>query len=150
MNWVRSSLVIMLTLVCLLSGVLPNRIVNAASPNSLLLSSTITPTITTTSHDDSPYRINSTITLSAAPKIGETVELTFTVDVIKLDASHPKEGLVKSKAWIDFYWTNTKGSFSEAYSSVQIPTEEVLGSGEFPWEGSYSKGLLRTALISEP
>jgi hypothetical protein len=100
-----------------------------------------TTTLTGDSTSELPYRIESFLTISKAPKIGETAEVTFTVNVIKLDASHPKEGLAKSKAWIDFYWTNTKGSYSEAYGAVQIPLEEVKMSGELPWEGSYSNGL---------
>jgi hypothetical protein len=96
---------------------------------------------TTTEVTTLPYEFDTNLTISSAPKLGETVDLTFTVDIIKLDASHPREGLANSKAWIDFYWTNTKGSYSEAYSSVQIPLDQVLVDGNLSWEGSYSKGF---------
>lgn len=97
-----------------------------------------------------PYEYDNTLTLSKAPKIGETAELTFMVDVIKLDESHPEEGLAKSRAWIDFYWTNTKGSFSEAYGSVQIPIEEVSVNDELSWEGSYDDALTLHGEIKLP
>jgi hypothetical protein len=98
-----------------------------------------------------PYRFDSTIVLSQAPKIGETAELTLTVDIIRLDEeTHPREGLARSKAGIDFYWTNIHGSFSEAYSSVQIPVEEVLVDGELTWEGSYTDGLTLHGKIKLP
>ena len=107
---------------------------------------------TTTESTTLPWDIESHLTISKAPKIGETVDLTFTVDVIRLqdEQYHPSAGLAKSKAWLDFYWTNTQGSYSEAYSSVQIPVDEAVVSGEFPWEGSYSKGFTLHSKIKLP
>jgi hypothetical protein len=97
---------------------------------------------TTSIDTELPYRIDSILTISTAPKLGESADLTFTVDVIKLDEQlHPKAGLAKSKAWIDFYWTNIHGSYSEAYSSVQIPLDEVEASSSLSWNGSYNKGF---------
>jgi hypothetical protein len=107
-------------------------------------------TMTTGIVDDLPYRTYSSLTLSAAPKLGEIADLTFTVDIIKLDASHPSEGLAKSKAWIDFYWTNTEGSYSEAYRPVQIPLEEIFVDGDLTWEGSYNKGFTLQGKIKLP
>jgi hypothetical protein len=113
---------------------------------------TTTPvSLTTSDTTQLPYRTDSTLTLSSAPKIGETVELTFTVKVVKSDkTSQPYEGLARSKAWIDFYWTNTKGSYSEAYTPVQIPATEVMTNGDFPWEGSYKDGLTLHSKIQLP
>jgi hypothetical protein len=96
-----------------------------------------TPSATTT-----PGRIDRGLTLSQPPVLGKTVDFTFIVDVVELyEKSYPKEGLARSKAWIDFYWTNIHGSFSEAYSPVQIPSEEVVIGGDLPWEGSYTDKL---------
>jgi hypothetical protein len=112
------------------------------------ISSTLT---TTMIIDGLPYRTDTTLAISAAPKLGETVDLTFTVKVVKSDDRHqPAEGLAKSKAWIDFYWTNTQGSYSEAYSSVQIPAEQILVNGELPWEGGYKDDLTLHSKIKLP
>jgi hypothetical protein len=98
-----------------------------------------------------PYRTDTIFTLSKAPKPGETADLTFTIKVVKSDPNvQPFEGLARSKAWIDFYWTNTQGSYSEAYTSVQIPSEEVIVSGELPWAGSYSDNLTLHSKIKLP
>jgi hypothetical protein len=101
-----------------------------------------TPSSTSFSTTELPYRTDTIFTLSKAPKLGETADLTFTIKVVKSDPNvQPSEGLARSKAWIDFYWTNTQGSYSEAYTSIQIPSEEVIVSGELPWAGSYSDNL---------
>ena len=98
-----------------------------------------------------PFAFDNLLTFSQAPGIGETAELTFTVDVIELDEQiFTSEGLAKSRAWLEFYWTNTKGSFSEAYSPIQIPAEEVLVSGDLPWEGSYDDILVLHGKIQLP
>jgi hypothetical protein len=98
-----------------------------------------------------PYRTDSTMTLSATPKLNKTVDLIFTINVIKSDTvMQPAAEIAKSKAWIDFYWTNIHGSYSEAYSSVQIPSEKILVGGELPWGGSYSSGLTLHSKIKLP
>jgi len=124
----------------------------SACDNTSTTPSTDTPTSSSTSSSTTtlPWEYDTELTISQAPKIGETAELTFTVDVIKLDNSHPEEGLARSRAWIDFYWTNTKGSFSEAYSPVQIPLEEVSVNGELSWEGSYDDVLTLHGEIKLP
>ena len=108
-------------------------------------------TATNPAPTDLPYRTDSTLTLSSVPKLGETVDLTFTIKVVRSDDRYqPSAGLARSKAWVDFYWTNTKGSYSEAYSSVQIPAEQAIVSGEFPWNGSYQGGLTLHGKIKPP
>jgi hypothetical protein len=113
----------------------------------------ITPTSTSTTPTTSepPYKSDCTLTFSAVPKLGETVDLTFTIKIIKLDErSQPAAGLAHAKASLSFQWTNTQGSYSEAYSPVQIPAEEVTISGELPWEGSYKDGLVLHSKIKLP
>jgi hypothetical protein len=93
-------------------------------------------------NSEPPYRTDGVLTISKAPKLNETADLIFVIKVVRSDANiQPFAGLARSKAWIDFYWTNTQGSYSEAYSSIQVPSEEVTISGELPWQGSYSEGL---------
>jgi hypothetical protein len=82
------------------------------------------------------------LTVTPLPKLGELVDLTFTVEVIRSDdQNQPAAGLTNSKAWLDFYWTNTQGSYVEAYTPVRVPVEEVVIDGELPWSGNYSRGL---------
>jgi hypothetical protein len=98
-----------------------------------------------------PYKSSNSLTLSKAPKIGETAELTLTIDIIKLDErSQPREGLAKARVSLEFYWTNTKGSFSEAYTHVLVPARECIISGEIPWEGSYTDVLKLHSTIQLP
>jgi hypothetical protein len=114
----------------------------SVSPTTPITTNATDPVSPTPSFSSLPYRTDCTLTLNQTPKLGEEAELTFTVNVLESDDNYqPYQGLARSKAWIDFYWTNTSGSFSEASSSLQVPAEKVLVSGELPWEGSYSKGL---------
>jgi hypothetical protein len=144
-----------LILVCLLAGMLPNSTVNAASLSSL--SAPVTPNVnrvispTSEASDELPYRTDSSLTVTPLPKLGETVELTFTIKVVRSDdKNQPYAGLARSKASLDFYWTNTQGSYSEAYSFVQVPVEEVVESGDFPWQGSYKDGLTLRSQVKLP
>jgi hypothetical protein len=75
----------------------------------------------------------------------------LTIDIIKLDEQRqPREGLAKARVSLEFYWTNTKGSFSEAYTPVLVPAEECVISGELPWEGSYNDVLTLHSTIQLP
>jgi hypothetical protein len=112
---------------------------------------TSTLTSTTPATSEPPYKSDCTLTFSAVPKLGQTVDLTFTIKIIKLDERmQPTAGLAHAKASLRFQWTNTQGSYSEAYSPVQIPAEEVMISGELPWEGSYKDGLALHSKIKLP
>ncbi len=107
--------------------------------------------VTTSPATEAPYRIDSTLTVSPAPLSGHTAEVTFSVNVVKLDdATHPRSGLARSRAWIDFFWTNADGSFSEAYSSAQVAADQVLVSGELPWQGSYDGPLALHGTVRLP
>jgi hypothetical protein len=86
-----------------------------------------------------PYSLD--FNLSKAPALGETVDLTFAMNDIRqlYGSDQPKEGLAKSSAWVDFYWTNIHGSYTEAGTTTQIPLAEVLVSGETKWEGNFNE-----------
>jgi hypothetical protein len=140
-----------LALAFILSGTLLTSCTTNNSTSSPVVTETTSLSPTTPDTTQLPYRTDCTLTLSSAPKIGETAELTFTVKVVRSDKTYqPYEGLAKSKAWIDFYWTNTKGSYYEAYTPVQIPATEVMTDGDFPWEGSYKDGLTLRGKIQLP
>jgi hypothetical protein len=139
-------------LVLILSSVLLTGCITKSPTSSTEATGTTTPVSPTTSDTTQlPYRTDCTLTLSSAPKIREMVELTFTVKVVRSDDRYqPSAGLIKSKAWMDTYWTNTKGSYSEAYTPVQIPAKEVMTESDFPWEGSYKDGLTLHGKIQLP
>jgi hypothetical protein len=67
-----------------------------------------------------------TLSLSPVPKLGETAELTFYPTAMYIE---DPEGLAKAQVWVEFYYANTRGSYSEAKYAVPIPLEEVLVSG---------------------
>jgi len=76
------------------------------------------------------------LSLSRAPKIGETAELDFSVLIRGLPGDIDPQTLESARAWVEFSYANTKGSYSEAKSAVLMPLDEVLVSGELYWEGN--------------
>jgi hypothetical protein len=77
------------------------------------------------------------ISLSKAPKLGESAELTFHVAPRATQGSIEAErNLENSRAWVEFVWANTQGSYSEAKYGVQVPTNEVLVKGNLTWSGN--------------
>jgi hypothetical protein len=110
---------------------------NAQSP-AIYSPGTIFPTETNASQSNipeptqAPLQLN--LLLSKAPKLGETAELTY--KLIIRDIEKFGSGLANSKAWIDFEWTNIHGSYSEAKSTLPIPSSEVLVNGDSSWQGN--------------
>ena len=82
---------------------------------------------------DYEYREGMSLSLSPVPKLGETAELTF--DPSPMYPPSP-EGLSSARVWVEFYYANTKGSYSEAKYAVPVPLEDVLVSGELSWKGN--------------
>jgi hypothetical protein len=77
------------------------------------------------------------ISLSKAPKLGETADLTYNIKILDvIGFGQPKESLTNSRAWVEFVWANTQGSYSEAKYGVQVPPKEVLVSGNLTWTGN--------------
>jgi hypothetical protein len=80
------------------------------------------------------------VKLSSAPKLGETANATFVLDIrreaetasqFKFANWDPKH----CKAGLEFYWTNINGSYEEAKQAVAIPLSEVLVTGNATWVG---------------
>lgn len=78
-----------------------------------------------------PYEI--ILSLSPLPKLGETAELIF---ITKINFLPGPEYLANARAWVEFSYANTKGSYSEAKYAVPVPLDEVLVDGELTWEGN--------------
>ena len=78
--------------------------------------------------------ISTRLAISHAPKVGETADLTFTIKVNSF-TEQTKERLAKSRAWVEFVWVNTQGSYSEAKYGLPVPLEQVLVSGNLNWAG---------------
>ena len=90
MTRMMSPLVLLLVLVCLISAMFPNRSVAVAASvggSSATSTSGSSEYVPPTHSDDAPYRTDSTLTLSSVPKLGETVDLTFTIKVVRSDSS---------------------------------------------------------------
>jgi hypothetical protein len=69
--------------------------------------------------------------ISNAPKLGETADLSLVFnieDIGGLDANlgQTKESLTNARTWVEFYWMNTNGRYSEARQAISIPNEEVF------------------------
>jgi hypothetical protein len=79
-----------------------------------------------------------TLSLSHAPKLGETAELICTnkIGFFRIQNSTVDKSNIKVKAWIEFFYANTKGSYSEAKHGVLIPYDKVLVNGQLDWEGN--------------
>jgi hypothetical protein len=111
-----------------------------ATSTTYITSTSLSPTTSaTTLSQESP--ISKYFHLSQAPKLGETAELTLEIYEIRylLGQYQPRDGLAHSKAWVDFYWTDIHGSYTEACIPVKIPLKEVLVSGETSWEGNFNE-----------
>jgi hypothetical protein len=80
--------------------------------------------------------IGISLSLSPAPKLGETAELTYIVNIRDDALGYFGQSLANAKAWIDFEWTNIQGSYTEAKHSIQIPLSETAVSGNMTWQGN--------------
>jgi hypothetical protein len=72
---------------------------------------------------------------------------------INIDEDYKKQyvqGIKESIAWIEFYWNNTRGSYSEAKYAVKIPAEEVVVSGDTNWEGNLLENIQLCSQIRLP
>jgi hypothetical protein len=79
-----------------------------------------------------PYYIS--FDFSPVPDLVNPGELTVTFDV---NTPNPQD-LSNARMELEFYWTNTQGSYSEAIRSVLVPIDEVLVCGDTIWEGNAS------------
>jgi hypothetical protein len=88
--------------------------------------------------DNQPIR--SHLSISSAPKLGETAELSFMSNVdasLLRDYDQDKlDNLANAQARVEFYWTDIHGSYSEAKHSVQVPASEILGDRYLNWAGN--------------
>ena len=77
------------------------------------------------------------LSLSRPPRMGETAELDFSV-LIRNAAYYDidPQSLENARAWVEFSYADTKGSYSEARRAVPVPLDEALVSGELYWEGN--------------
>jgi|WetSurMetagenome_2_1015567.scaffolds.fasta_scaffold564473_1 hypothetical protein len=60
------------------------------------------------------------ISFNSLPVLGEVTDMTFTVNVETFDLGmigENENGLVNARAYVEFYWTDIHGSYSEASSS---------------------------------
>jgi hypothetical protein len=92
---------------------------------------------TATSYPSGYPPISARLFISHAPRPGETAELDLTIKTNENPTQGYPGGTEKARAWIEFYWTNIHGSYSESNHAVKVPLEEVLISGEVNWEGNY-------------
>jgi hypothetical protein len=76
------------------------------------------------------------INVSSIPKLNETVNLNFNVIIETIGLGKDEKGLENAKAWIEFYRTNLKGSYSEAKHGIKVPLEDVLVNGDTSWQGN--------------
>jgi hypothetical protein len=79
---------------------------------------------------------SSQIIFSPLPKLNEEAQVTFVPSYSEEYSRQNAEKLSKAKAWLDFYWTDIHGSYSEAKKSTLVPLSEVLVGGQPTWEGN--------------
>jgi hypothetical protein len=88
-----------------------------------------TPTITPdTSHcmEEPPVDVDCLLEMPQLPKEGDPAELNLTL--------HDVSGLAGAQAWLEFYWTNTQGSYMDTANKVQINPQDVVISGKSNWQ----------------
>jgi hypothetical protein len=104
-------------------------------PTPTVAPSTAAPTIVGDHADIEPF-----LTISPPPKLGETADADFAIAFPRDPIFHtiPNPGsLYHSKAWVEFYWTNPWGSYSEAKGSVQVSAKEVVVGADVSWQTSF-------------
>ena len=73
-----------------------------------------------------PPPVSCKLELSQLPKVGDSTELTFNI--------YDEDGITDSQGWIEFYWTNIRGSYLETKCPVQVNPQDILVSGEASWQ----------------
>lgn len=76
------------------------------------------------------------MSLSSAPKVGETAELT--VRITQNDTREPQNRVTRT--WLKFLYRNTEGTYQEYRNAVEVPMEEVLLSSTADWAGDLRAG----------
>jgi len=71
------------------------------------------------------------LTLSHAPKLGETAEAILTI-IANLPSGR---NLGNIQAWLEFSQIKTSGSYRESQEILEIASKDVLTAGELNWEG---------------
>jgi len=61
--------------------------------------------------------------MAKSPKVGDSAELAFVLQ----DGS-------RAQAWLEFYWTNTAGSYLDTRYPVQVDPKTVVVSGRTSWQ----------------
>lgn len=89
------------------------------------------PTSTVTASTSFPQSI--TVLLSSAPKVGETVDLTMSIQQNSTRASTQV-----NKSWLKFMWRNTEGTYHEYRNAVEVPLNEVSMGTTENWSGALS------------
>lgn len=114
-------------------------------------SSSSPPPVVTDSENTFPFYFK--LELSRIPQPGQTAELTFYASLNYsglLDDDQPKEGLANGKAWLDFYWINLEGSYSDAKHGVLVPLSEVIVNGTTTLQGNVRETGIRKSTIQLP
>jgi hypothetical protein len=89
-----------------------------------------------------------TLALTPVPDLVNPGELTVTFNIYDEKARLPS--LQDSSIKLEFYWTNTQGSYSEAKGSELVPIDEVMVCGDATWEGNAFSNLSITRQIVLP
>ena len=69
--------------------------------------------------------VSCTVSLPQPPKAGDSAELEFIL--------HDVNGIKNSQSWLEFYWTNTQGSYLETRNRIQIDPQDILLNGAASW-----------------
>lgn len=71
-----------------------------------------------------------TLKISHAPKVGETAELTLTVDTNWSTGKNVGHG----RAWLEVSRVGISGSYQESKQKIEIPVSNILVSGKTSWD----------------
>jgi hypothetical protein len=138
---------------------------NITSPDNIPTSATITPGSTqatpgiSTSTPVYPHTLKKNLPLPPAyiklsipvlPKPGETADLIININFIEREKQFFPEGIENAGVWTEFYWTSTKGSYSEAKQAILIPPSKVMVEGLTSWGGDLVYNIQSSCKIRLP
>jgi hypothetical protein len=109
---------------------------NFTSSTKLTETTTSTSPITTKT-TNLPYKAG--LDISQSPKLDETAELNYNISFLVDDLlaiGKTKDSLKYAKAWLQFVWAETQGSYAEAKYGVEVPASKVILNGNPSWSGN--------------
>jgi hypothetical protein len=90
------------------------------------------------------------LSIPSLPKPGETADFIINVKFNPGEQKNYPNGITNTRVWTEFYYTNPKGSYSEAKRAILIPPSKVVIEGLTSWEGDLVYNIQSSSKIRLP